>query len=175
MTFGLLNALMLFGLAGIAIPPIIHLLNRRRFKIIDWGAMQFLQISQTTRRRLLLEEILLMLLRMGLIAAMVVALAGPFLTGALLPGLGTRPNPDVVLIFDGSYSMDYTGSGRSAQEAAKEWAMRFVNELSAGDSVAILQAKQQVVPLLGEPTHDLERARQTIQRLPAPRGGCDWP
>ena len=59
MSFGLLNALMLLGLAGLAIPPIIHLLNRRRFDVVDWGAMQFLQISETTRRRLLIEELLL--------------------------------------------------------------------------------------------------------------------
>src|SRR5215471_3743184 len=60
---------MLFGLGAIAIPPIIHLLNRRRFEVVDWGAMQFLQVSEVTRRRLMIEELLLMLLRMGLIAA----------------------------------------------------------------------------------------------------------
>src|ERR1700683_1027785 len=94
---GFLVPLMLFGLAGVAIPPIIHLLNRRRFDVIDWGAMQFLQISETTRRRLLIEEVLLMLLRMGLIGILVLGLAGPF---AVLPGmasLGVRPNRDVVL------------------------------------------------------------------------------
>ena len=31
MSFGLLDLLMLFGLAGVAIPPLIHLLNRRRY------------------------------------------------------------------------------------------------------------------------------------------------
>ena len=56
MGFGL--PLMLLGLAGVAIPVLIHLLNRRRFDVVDWGAMQFLQICQTTRRRLLLEELL---------------------------------------------------------------------------------------------------------------------
>ena len=58
---------MLLGLAALAIPIIIHLLNRRRYEVIDWGAMRFLQMSKVTRRRLFLEEILLMLLRMGLI------------------------------------------------------------------------------------------------------------
>ena len=52
MGFGL-NLLMLLGLAGLAIPPIIHLLNRRRYDVVHWGAMQFLEISETTRRRLL--------------------------------------------------------------------------------------------------------------------------
>src|SRR5436309_14416379 len=170
MTFGLLNILMLAGLAGLAIPPLIHLLHRRRFDVIDWGAMQFLQISETTRRRLLIEEVLLMMLRMGLIGILVLGLAGPF---AVLPGmasLGVRPNRDVVLLFDGSYSMSYTGTGASAQDVAKEWAIGLVNELSAGDSVAVLQAKQQVVPVLGEPSVDLEQVREVIRKLPPPRG-----
>jgi hypothetical protein len=75
---GFLNVAMLLGLAAVAIPPIIHLLNRRRYDIIDWGAMQFLQISEVTRRRILIEEVLLMALRMGLIAILVLALAAPF-------------------------------------------------------------------------------------------------
>src|SRR6266404_3302127 len=98
---GFITAAMLIGLAGIAIPIIIHLLNRRRFQVVDWGAMQFLQISETTRRRLLIEEILLMLVRMGLIAVMVLGLAGPFLVSSLFTRLGSRSNRDVVLIFDG--------------------------------------------------------------------------
>jgi len=172
---GFLAPLLLFGLAAVSIPPIIHLLNRRRFEVVDWGAMQFLKISETTRRRLLIEEILLMALRMLLIAVMVLAMATPFITTEILPGAGAKPNRDVVLIFDGSASMGYTGTGKSAQDAAKEWATEFVNDLSAGDSVVILQAKQQVVPIIGEPTHDLERVRAAIDALPTPSGGADFP
>ncbi len=175
MTFGLLNTLMLVGLAAVIIPPLIHLLNRRRFDVVDWGAMQFLQVSETVRRRLLLEEILLMLLRMGLIALMVLALAAPYIISPAGCGLGNRPNRDVVLLIDGSYSMGFTGSGRTPHDAAKEWAAAFVNSLAAGDSVAVIQAKQQPVPVLGELTHDLDQVREALAHLPGPRGGCDWP
>src|SRR5437016_4730419 len=37
--FGLLNVVMLAGLAVVAVPPVIHLLNRRRYDVVDWGAM----------------------------------------------------------------------------------------------------------------------------------------
>ena len=74
MTFGLLNSIMLLGLFALAIPIIIHLLNRRRFDVVDWGAMRFLVMSETTRRRVFIEEMLLMLLRMGLIAVLVLAM-----------------------------------------------------------------------------------------------------
>src|SRR5438132_5254833 len=108
MSFGLLNAVMLLGMVGVAIPPLIHLLNRRRYDVVDWGAMQFLQISEVTRRRLMLEEVLLMLLRMGLLGVLVLGLAGPFMKSSLGARLGARPNRDVVLVFDGSYSMGST-------------------------------------------------------------------
>jgi hypothetical protein len=175
MGFGFLNILMLVGLAAVVIPPLIHLLNKRRYEVVDWGAMQFLQVSETTRRRLLLEELLLMLLRMGLIAVLVLGLAAPFLESTVLARLGGRANRDVVLIFDGSSSMGETSTGKSTHEAAKEWAAGFLDTLAAGDSVCVLQAKQQVVPVVGELTHDLQQVRGKVAHLPEPRGGCDWP
>ncbi len=46
MTWGVLNAAMLVGLIGVSLPVIIHFLNRRRDPVIDWGAMQFLDIGR---------------------------------------------------------------------------------------------------------------------------------
>src|SRR5439155_8667489 len=103
--------LLLFGLFAVAIPPIIHLLNRRRYDVVDWGAMRFLQISEVTRRRILIEEILLMLLRIGLLAVFVLGLASPWLQSETFTQLGTRPNRDVVIVIDGSYSMGATVTG----------------------------------------------------------------
>ena len=50
------NTLMLLGLSAAAIPILIHLLNRRKARDIDWGAMQFLLGSVVSRsRRMLLN------------------------------------------------------------------------------------------------------------------------
>ena len=78
MSWGVLNAAMLLGLAGAALPVIIHLLNRRRDTVIDWGAMQFLDLGRRARRRIRLTELLLMLARMALLALVALALARPF-------------------------------------------------------------------------------------------------
>src|SRR5579864_8866834 len=107
-----INVTMLFALSALAIPVVIHLLHRRRFDVVEWGAMQFLQSGQTTRRRLALEEILLLALRMTLVGLLVLALAGPKGSGALFSLLGTRPGRSFVLIVDGSYSMGFD-NGRS--------------------------------------------------------------
>jgi hypothetical protein len=169
----------LVGLLALAIPIIIHLLNRRRYDVIDWGAMQFLQISETTRRRLLLEEVLLMLLRMGLLLLLVLGIAGPFwdrARGGGLLGLGGRDNRDVVLVIDGSASMLAHAEGDQAPaRRAREWALAFVDDMLPGDSIAVLLAREQVVPVVGELSVDRDRARRKIRELPEPAGSCNWP
>ncbi len=71
---------MLIGLAAVAIPIIIHLLNRRRARVVDWGAMKFLLDSLASRnRRILIEELLLMILRCLAVAVLVLAMARPYM------------------------------------------------------------------------------------------------
>jgi hypothetical protein len=79
MTF--FNWFMLFGLIAIAIPIIIHLLNRRRARVIEWGAMRFLLAALASRnRRIRLEEIILLTLRCLWLALLALAMAQPLLT-----------------------------------------------------------------------------------------------
>ena len=78
MTF--INYTMLFGLSALAVPVLIHLLNRSRARVLDWGAMRFLLASITSQnRRILVEEVILLALRCLLVALVVMALARPFL------------------------------------------------------------------------------------------------
>ena len=80
MKFGLLNAGMLWGLAAIAIPLLIHLWNKRRRQVVDWAAMMFLtgEMGSPTRHRVQITEWLLLATRMGLLATFALALARPF-------------------------------------------------------------------------------------------------
>jgi hypothetical protein len=168
---------MLLGLTALAIPVIVHLLNRRRFEVIDWGAMRFLQMSKVTRRRLFLEEILLMLLRMGLLLLLVGAFIALSTQSDVLARLEPRPNRDVVLVLDGSVSMNYASEdGKTADQAAREWALAYVRDLKPGDNVAVLQAKQQPLPADARLGSDLAvGAPDAVRGLPRPAGGCDWP
>ncbi|MBY0227901.1 MAG: VWA domain-containing protein, partial [Gemmataceae bacterium] len=166
---------MLIGLAVLLIPPLIHLLNRRRYDVVDWGAMQFLQVSDAVRRKLLIEELLLMLLRMGLLAVLVLALAGPFLDVRLPAGFGSREARDAVLVIDGSASMGARGDdGGSPAEKAKEWAERWLAELGQGDAVAVLHARETPVAVTGELSADRDRARRLLGEIAEPAGTCDW-
>ena len=58
-----LNPWMLLGAAAIASPILIHLLNKRRFKIVEWAAMDFLfQADKKNRKRVQLENFILLAL-----------------------------------------------------------------------------------------------------------------
>src|SRR3979411_94396 len=61
-----------------SIPIIIHILNRRRFKVVSWAAMEYLlQAMRKNRRRLKFEQWLLLATRCALLVLLGAALARP--------------------------------------------------------------------------------------------------
>src|SRR3954462_12774230 len=74
--FGLWATTPAVGAAAVSVPIIIHLLNRRRFKIVTWAAMRFLLAAQKQNtRRMRLEQLLLLLVRAALVLLVVLAMA----------------------------------------------------------------------------------------------------
>src|SRR5437764_4135465 len=63
-------------LAGAAsVPVVIHLLNRRRYRIVDWAAMRFLLAARRQNvRRLRVEQLLLLTVRTLLVVLLVAAM-----------------------------------------------------------------------------------------------------
>lgn len=90
---------LLVAAALISIPIIIHLINRMRFKRIRWAAMEFLLKAQKrTRRRLIIEQLLLLALRcllIGLVGILVSRFVGCGDTNA-----GGKPSLHLVLLDD---------------------------------------------------------------------------
>src|SRR5487761_1736273 len=88
------------GAAMVSSPIIIHLINRMRFKRIRWAAMEFLLKSQKrNRRRLIIEQMILLALR-----CLLVLLAGFLLArfvGAKPTGQGATP----IVVIDDTPSM----------------------------------------------------------------------
>lgn len=75
-----------FAIAGAlaaAGPILIHLLNRRRFKVVDWAAMDFLREALERNRRVLhFRDILLLALRVLAVLLVGFVLARPFFKGS---------------------------------------------------------------------------------------------
>lgn len=135
-----LNAAMLAGLAGLAIPTAIHLLNRSRYQVVSWGAMMFLEFSKKERRRYLrLKNLILLVVRSLLLLFFVLALTRPVLRApAVLPGLkGTR---SAAIILDCSYSMGASTGARTRLEEAKDVALDVTSTLTKGDRATVLPA-----------------------------------
>lgn len=171
-----LNAAILTGLAVVVIPPIVHLFSRKKYDEVDWAAMQFLQVSPKTRRKVVFEQFLLMLLRMLVLVVLVLALAAPTISAPWLNRLvGHWTERDVVILIDGSASMSYAHNGTTGTEAARAWASRLIDTLTPGDRVAIYVARRKAVPLLENLSTDHDQARNALELLPPARGGVDWP
>ncbi len=182
MTWGVLNGMMLVGLAGAALPVIIHLLNRRRDTVIEWGAMQFLELGKRSRQKIRLAELLLMLARMSLLALAALAMARPFLargsnrgtsaSAGALALAADAPRRDVVVVIDASASMERRDGGPAATTAhsrAIAWARRFAGRSRPGDAIAVLLAGQGVRHLV-EPAQLRPGAARRRPRLGPPGG-----
>ena len=102
----------LWGLFAASVPVIIHLLNRRRFRIVKWAATSFLlKASRESRGKKKLKHFLILACRALAIAALIFAVARPLIGGFL--GSGSGSVGTVVLILDRSASMETKpGSGQ---------------------------------------------------------------
>jgi hypothetical protein len=180
-SWGVLHGAMLLGLLGIAIPVVVHLLHHGRAPTVDWGAMQFLILTQRASRRLWVREWLLLTLRMSLLALVALALARPFLRpgGAAAgpmtaAGLGSGPaRRDVVLVLDGSASMSRRERGTTPWAEAITWARQFLGDLGPGSSLGLLVARDRVVPLVDPPSLDLVRIRTALDQVHPSGGSSD--
>jgi len=132
------------GLAAVSLPILIHLLNRRRFRIRDWAAMQFLMDSlHRNRRRLRIKELILLAVRCGLILLLAAGVArftgcGPL--QQLLPG-GGGPRT-TVFVLDESCSMAQQFRGGTLLGAAAEDLAEHLKRLGQSEKVAILLASK---------------------------------
>lgn len=143
----LLNPGFLFaGTAAVAAPIIIHLLNRRRFKRIDWAAMDFLlEAQRLNRRRVKLEELILLLLRCLAMILIGLMIARPSLdinvSGILKSGQTER-----VIVLDDSLSMATVGKSGSSIDKASEILQKGIKSLSNINSQDIISVVRTTDP-----------------------------
>ncbi|HUR53380.1 MAG TPA: BatA domain-containing protein, partial [Gemmataceae bacterium] len=149
------NPLLLLGLVAVLIPPAVHFFSRRRYDEVDWGAMQFLRLTPTSRRKVLLDEWLLLVIRMAALGLLAVALAGPSVRSTYFNRFDAPAPRTTVILLDASGSMAVKTGGRPGSDTARDWATRFIEQMRPGDRVAHFAVKGDVVPLLPTPT--LER------------------
>ena len=168
-----MNPLMLIGLAGVALPVLAHLLSRSKFDVVNWGAMQFLNPSRKTRQKMRLEELLLLLVRIGIIALLGFAFARPWINSWFLMGYSSAGNRDVVLIIDGSNSMARSDGLTSLHQKAMRRAKEFLTTLGPGDTVSLIDARDLPIKVVDSPIQDFQLVSEKIDSIPPASGAVD--
>src|SRR5215210_6627366 len=104
-----LTPFFLLGAGAIAIPILVHLIQRERKRVIEFPSLMFVQkIPYQSVRRRRIRHWFLLLMRAAAIALIVAAFARPFFpqgaAAALAAAGGSR---EIVLVLDQSASMGY--------------------------------------------------------------------
>jgi len=129
----------LAGLVAAAGPVIIHLLNRQRFRVVDWAAMEFLREAVFRSRRMIqLRDLLLMALRTLCLVAFGVAMARPYLAGSAASLADSNQPVHAVLLIDNSLSMGYEKLDGTVLNDAKAEAKQHIEQLPRGSRISVL-------------------------------------
>jgi len=150
---GAVNGWLLWGGLAVASPIIIHLLSKRRFRTVDWAAMEFLlEAERRNRRRIRLEDLLLLLLRCLAVLLIALLVARVFLAPT---GLAARVIESArferIIVLDDSPSMEAQVGPRSVFDEAKDGLVEFVRRTARqrpGDTLTLLTTSRPDRPVL---------------------------
>jgi len=163
-----LNVALLSGAGLIVIPIILHLIMRRKPKLLEFPALRFIQKRHdTNQRRLRLRHLLLLLLRAAAIALLAFALARPSIHFS--SPLGSQEAPvAAALIFDTAPHMRYVREKKKRLEVAQEIGQWLLTQLPPESQVGVFDSG------MVQRSFDADRAlsKQRIEKLevvPKPR------
>ena len=95
-------AMLLWGFAA-SLPIIVHLWSKRKYNEVTWAAMEYLLAAvRKNVRRIRIEQLILLLIRVAILILLAVALADPVLSlfPTLGSSLGTAGQTHFVLVLD---------------------------------------------------------------------------
>src|SRR5258708_5622353 len=116
-------------------PVIIHLLNRRRYRVVQWAAMDFLRQAMKRNRRILrIRDLLLLILRTAAVLLFGAALARPYFARRQ-EQFDDRQPLHAVIVIDNSLSMAYESLEGSLLDKAKDRARELIERLPAGSRI----------------------------------------
>jgi von Willebrand factor type A domain/Aerotolerance regulator N-terminal len=165
-----------WGVAAV-LPILIHLWSRRKYRHESWAAMAFLLAAlQQNARRIQLEQWILLAVRTAILLLFALALADPQLSSfASWAGGATGGLTHVVLVLDGSYSMDYRQSDKPRFELAKEFARQLVSAGQQGDGYTLVVMGEPPRAVIAQPAFDKDDVIGEIDNLQLLHSGAALP
>jgi hypothetical protein len=173
LALGFGNALMLGWLAAAALPIIIHLWNKRKYREVPWAAMEYLLAAiRKNSRRIQIEQWLLLAVRTLIVALVVLAMAEPFLERMGFRFVaGTRVLK--VFVVDGSYSMAFKPVDRTRFDRAIAHTRQIVEDSPQGDGFTLVLMAAPPVTIVGKPSMEKQEFFDELQNLTMPHGAGD--
>ncbi len=133
-----LNPAILIGLLAASVPILLHFLNLRKLKKIEFSTLSFLKELQKSKiRNIKLKQWLLLVLRVLIIMFLVFAFARPTIESFNIAG-SSSVKTSAVLIIDNTYSMSVIDDNGSYFNQAKKIAKDILNEFEEGDELTII-------------------------------------
>lgn len=170
MTF--LNDALVFGAVAAAIPIILHILNRSRFRQVEWGAMHLLEsVVKVNHKRFRFEQWILLLVRCAIPVLLALCLARPVLTGSRMLA-GDTP-VSMVILLDTSYSMEASAAGVQHFEKAVDAACQIIEASSRGSEISVVQTGGVPTPVFDQPVFDSDAVVRRVRMLQAGYGASD--
>ncbi len=162
MTF--LNPTFLFALFASAIPILIHILNLRRLKTVDFSNLKFLKELQRSRiKAIKIKQIILLILRVLAIVFLVLAFSRPVIKGYLFnPMISGQAKSSVVIILDNTLSMASADENGEFINQAKSSAQSIADILSESDEFALVRLSELPSIATDGFTHNISFLRRLI-------------
>ncbi len=153
--------------AGLGLlPVIIHLLNRRRHRRVPWAAMTFLLAArQESRKRLFIEQWLLLIVRILVIVLLGLALARPYLTADSLSAIGEHRTHRILVIDDSLSMRAVDANGLSRWQHALTAAGRLLVDFPTGDAVSLVTMAAPASAPLDHASYDRRAVRRMMEEL----------
>jgi Aerotolerance regulator N-terminal len=134
-----LNPAFLWGALAASIPVIIHLINRRRARVVPFPTIKFvLRSERRVARKYRVKQWLLLALRTLILFLLTTALAEPVLQPTVGELAEVSQARAVVLILDNTMSMAYQTAGMTSWELAKEVSELVLQEFRPQDHGVLL-------------------------------------
>ncbi len=164
MTF--LNPFVLFGLAAAAIPILIHLLNKRKLRTIEFSTLTFLkELQKNKMRKITIRQWILLLLRTLIIIFLVLAFSRPALKGNF-GTIGSHAKTSLLIILDNTASMNLHNEKGTYLDQAKEQALQIVSMMEENDDAIILRLSDVPSLTMETATHDKQKLQAMILETP---------
>jgi hypothetical protein len=171
MSLTFLAPLFLLGLLAVAVPVIVHLVNRERRNAIAFPSLMFLRrVPFRSVRRQRIRHWMLFALRCLALILLAAAFARPFLDREEQnAGAGSAGPREVVILLDRSYSMAYGDRWARATTAAG----RAIAGIGAADRASLVLFDHEAIAAAG-PTGDAAVLRSALRDARPGAGGTRY-